>query len=125
LAKLRTNRDSRFKSLINGEYAFPVRDIAGYIHVKNKEELVLFTQEGIIEACNGHSYQAVLKEFKKRDLLRHEKDKLTDKFEIPGMSTRMRLYAIKKSFVDYDLLYRPFYIGEKGAIGAEPLKSKG
>lgn len=98
------NRDSRFKSFVNGENFFQVRDIAGYIQIKNGEELVLFTQEGFIEACNGHSFQAVLKEFKKRGFLKHEKDKLTDRFAIPGISKRMSLYAIRKSFVDDDLL---------------------
>jgi len=97
------NKDSRFKSFINGDYGFQVRDIAGYIVFQN-EELILFTKPGIIEACGGHGYQSVLNEFKKRGFLKHEKDKLTDKFEIPGVSKRMRLYAIRKSFVDDDLL---------------------
>lgn len=95
------NRDSRFKNLLESQPINNVRDIAGYLYFHQGESLILFTKPGIIEACKGHDYKSVLKEFRKRNLLKHESKKLMKKYTLPEVGVQS-LYAIKQSFISDD-----------------------
>jgi len=108
----------RFGCTIDHDRNSQIRDLAGYEH--RNRSFYLFTCEGFREACAGIDPKVVAKELLNLGYLyTNEKGRLTSKHDIENRG-RVRLYAVKKELLEYELVPAKETQSEKnsGASGA-------
>ena len=96
-----SNRDYRFKKADDYSINTGPKNIIGFFHTINGENLILFTKSGFQEACPGFDLKTVLKELKSSGHLKHESGKLMYKFKLNALP-RTYYYAVRTQFLEDD-----------------------